>query len=218
MIRDLGANLYWNCSTGDWQSTFVRFVVSVDPEQGKDVTWQYRLPTALDDGDYRARAWAKSGDGSIDPIGPQTNFAVRSNGSINALPDGSGAEPTCTVVEEDPDDGFPRSTLDSPLTGEVVDRSPMITGTASDPDGVPYVELILKDRTNDRYWNPAISDWQSEFVRFRHPVSEPGAADVTWSFNVPIELEPGDYRARVWGRNTLGESDPVAPRNDFVVE
>lgn len=218
ILKNLDDTTYWNPITGRWQTEFVRFIVPVEADSAV-VAWEYRLPVPVPSGEYRARAWALSADGDDDPIGPMSNFTVETDVVIDLI-EGASADPDGPnqLVAPPPDDGFPQSTLDSPAPAEVVGRSVVVHGTASDPEGIAYVELIFRNLDDDLYWNPELGAWQEEFIRFAITVDPPGGTDVSWSFQHPEQLDPGAYRARVWATSSSGGSDEERTLSDFVVE
>lgn len=218
ILKNTGESTYWNPIAGTWQDEFVRFVVPVEPGP-TFAAWEYRLPVPVGSGAYRARAWARSVNGNEDPIGPMSNFNVESNVVVN-LADGAGAAPDGPnqLVEPPPDDGYPLSTLDRPAPAESVGPQLIVEGTAADPDGIAYVELVIKDIDADEYWNPETNAWQAEFIRFAIDVDKPGAASTAWAYVHPDPLTPGNYRARVWATGSLGDRDEERTLSDFVVE
>jgi len=218
VIKDLQLDSYWNPVIGDWQPEFTRFVVPV-AEGATLATWAYRMPIPLTSGDYRVRAWARAAAGNGDPLGPLSDFSVQNPAALAITP-GAAAAPDGPnqLVVAPPDDGFPRSTLDMPETGVSTTPSVLISGTAEDPDGVAYVELILRRLgPTDEYWNPAIDGWQGEFIRFAVDVDEPGGAEVTWQWSPPDALAEGEYRARVWAKGSDGGRDEARTLSDFSV-
>jgi len=102
----------------------------------------------------------------------------------------------------------PNTTIDSPLSGSVIDGNIALSGTATASSGVDYVELTFRNKNSGQYWNG--SAWQSGFVRYPVSVSPAGGESVTWSETIAASnLVAGDYLARAWSRAADGSGDPV---------
>lgn len=217
VIKDLDESTYWNPVDGVWQSEFVRFAVAVD-QQSPTVVWDYRLPVPVVSGNYRVRAWSRSLAGTGDPIGPMSEFTVSNPVALDLEP-GTAADTTGSnpLIVAPPSDGFPVSTVDHPMPAEIVDQAVVVRGTATDPDGIAYVELVFRNLDTDEYWNPELDLWQSEFTRFAIAVDEADAVDATWRFQHPGPLIDGNYRARVWAHGTDGGRDEERILSDFVI-
>ncbi len=66
------------------------------------------------------------------------------------------------------------------------------------------VFITINDMSRNRYWSDEDQQWQETYDKKKHQfpfaVSQSGGTDVGWSYQLPVELEPGRYRARVWSR------------------
>lgn len=216
IFKNQGEGLYWNPVTGIWDSEFVRFVVPVEP--GMDnVSWSYQMPVPVASGDYRVRAWALSAGGIIDPVGPKNDFMVENESQL-AIEPGTGADPNGPnqiVIEEEAED--PVAAVLVPGNGSTTGPEVTVSGTAAYSGGVAVLEMVLRRIEPEEYWHPEPGEWSSEFRRFVIAVDSPGASQTTWSWTVPVRLEPGEYRARVWARGSDDNRDEARNVSDFTV-
>lgn len=100
--------------------------------------------------------------------------------------------------------------LDSPGDGETVDGDLEITGTASFPDEVGTVELVVRNLDTNLHWNPETGRFEESFLRF--PLQVDGNNDATtWSHTIPDDLiDSGLYRIGVWARAADGRGAPMS--------
>lgn len=109
----------------------------------------------------------------------------------------------------------PRTWVDSPAEDSTVTGDLVVTGSARHPDGVKVIELVVKNRDTNRYWNG--QTWQRRFIRFDVPVDDHGGRETGWSFTLSgEELVEGSYRARAFARSVEGNGDSYGGDiNDF---
>lgn len=123
---------------------------------------------------------------------PQTTGDEKANGE---QPNGSAS----------PNDS-PVSNISSPSPGYLSSSQLIFAGQSTSEVGVNDVFITINDMSRDQYWSEQDQKWQGTYDKEKHQfplsVSEVGGTDVSWSYQLPVELEPGRYRARVWSRRT----------------
>lgn len=107
----------------------------------------------------------------------------------------------------------------APSHDSVVGSEPLFSGTASHPNGISHVQMVLQRLDLGVYWNPDDQRWQERFRMFVVPVESVGASDTAWWYRTGADfpLPPGSYRARVWASAADGNGDPVGPLVEFTI-
>jgi len=151
-------------------------------------------------------------------VAPSAAEGPTSTSDQNQSEDNQGAaaqrEEEGDAAEEIP----PVSEIAGPADGSVVGITQTFSGTASHPEGVAHLEMIIQQVELGVYWNPPAETWQVRSERFIVPVSSLGGGSYAWQFKPALPLPEGTYRARVWARASTGRGDPVGPLVEFTVD
>ncbi len=184
VVKQLETGRYWN---GDgWQSRFVRFPVPVADDGAPTTSWSYGLDAdGLEQGHYRARAFARSVDGNGDANGGH-------------------------LVEFEWRPQLDRDLYDThvlwPATGAMVAGPVTISGQARSTDGIAGVRAVLRTAAGDRYWDG--ESWTRHFTLLDATIDRVGADEVTWTLALPEDAPAGRYTVRAWARTSSGLHDP----------
>ncbi len=113
----------------------------------------------------------------------------------------------------------PRGYFTQPADGAVITANELtISGTAVSPNGVDFVELVIRHIDSSQYWHDDPGEMLDEFVRFPVPVSPARGIDTTWTYRVPTaDLPDGSYRLRIWARGVDGTGDPVGESRTITI-
>ncbi len=100
--------------------------------------------------------------------------------------------------------------IQDPLNEETIIGDLRVSGTATFPQAVGTVELVIRNLETGVYWHPETGAFQPEFHRFTIDVD--GANDAaTWVHVIPEGIiESGPYRIRAWARAADGRNDPFS--------
>jgi outer membrane protein assembly factor BamB len=137
-----------------------------------------------------------------------TVFIASSNGYLYAFaPKGGLGDPPDTTITE-------------PSPGETVANAGTVTlrGTASDATSVASVLVAIKDRNENRWWNPVSGTWTTTFTQARATLASPGARTTTWTFSLPVTPAGGVFLAQAEAVDGDGLHDPEVPTVRFGAE
>ena len=84
------------------------------------------------------------------------------------------------------------------------------TGTATDDEGLNYVEISLRNTATDENLG-ADGTWGTNVIAGSHRISGAGSLPGTsynWSYTTPFNLTPGTYSFTVSARRTISGSTP----------
>ncbi|MGH1489541.1 MAG: glycoside hydrolase family 26 protein [Acidimicrobiales bacterium] len=185
VFKNLDDRTYWNGH--DWQDEFVRFSVPVDRPGAKQTSWSYVMPwQEMTEGNYRARAFARSVDGNGDSSGgDRKEFSYRTNHDLY-------------------------DTEITGPTGAISDAEPItVVGRGRSSEGVALVRVAIHHRESKQYWNGESQQWQKRYVNSLAELDEPGGNDVNWQVVIPAGSNlVGHYTARAWVRTSTDKGDP----------
>ncbi len=187
VIKNHDDNTYWNGS--GWQSRFVRFDVEVDDPGATRTGWSYTLAAEhLKEGDYRARAFARSVEGNGDASGGDLN-------DFRYIPD---LDPELYDTE-----------IVAPVDGSSMVGAITIEGRARSTEGVAEVLVALRNTDHNQYWDAESGRWTSDYVRVRADLTNPGGTTTDWTVAVPADQSiDGVYATRAWVVTGTGKGDP----------
>jgi beta-mannanase len=195
VLKNLDNDTYWNGN--GWQSAFVRLSIPVRKPGATRSGWAYTVDgDNLIDGNYRARAFARSVDGNGDGNGgDSTEFRYR------ATPDLFDTE----IL------GPPAQVAD--------DQVVVVEGRTVSAEGVGQVLVAIRHQPTGKYWNARRNKWQNAVVRNVADLSDPGATDVAWRVELPANrTKLGGYSAVVLARTGDGVTDSSGvARTEFEV-
>lgn len=200
-IRDRVSGLWFDPIT-DTFGDFVRFGVPLGAPGEKATAWTYVFDgaaVAAGSGDYFAVARATDVNGNLTVSHPTSRWI--------------------TVGEDTVD---PDTTLTTPARRAEFPSGPVtIAGAATDNQSVAAVEVALRDRVNDTWWNPATGSF-GDFGWFPASVDGTGT-DVDWSVSFDGAAAEaaggsGDYWAMARAFDTAGNNDKSRPSTRFLVQ
>ena len=198
VVRNLDDNTYWNGST--WQEDFIRVDIDVHDPGESETRWSYSLRAKnLKPANYRARAFAYSVEGNGDGFGGDWNEFVYTG----------RFDPTLYDTE-----------ITAPADGGSVSGPIVVTGMARSTEGVESVRVVIRNRSNNRYWNADLNGWDATFTTVQADLSSSnGGTQAAWTVAVPEDrVSPGTYFARAWVRTAEGHGDPIGRgRTTFTV-
>jgi sugar lactone lactonase YvrE len=121
-------------------------------------------------------------------------------------------------VATPPDSGAPSVVISLPTNNQQVPRPVSISGTAADDiSGVAGVQIAIKDRVTNRWWNPASNTWGST-VRgpgnfITTTLGSPGALSTSWSYTWNGASAAGQYSVSARATDVAGNmTDPLPSR------
>ena len=187
VVKNRDDRTYWNGSR--WQRSFTRFTVVVDDPGASQTGWTYIVPAAqMSKGNYRARAFARSVEGNGDSYGGDANNFVY-------------------VGDLKPD--LYDTAITSPTDGSKINGPIRVEGRATSIEGVAAVDVVIRDRSNNRYWNAETGAWSTSFTTSEAALSDIGGSDISWVIEVPAKLSPSSsYTTRAWVVTSTGKGDP----------
>ncbi len=173
-VKDRADNRWWNPATQSWGG-FTRFPADLADPGSASTAWSFDLTPTGGSGSYWMSARAVDTSDNIDGSPASNRFSVAEGGPV--------------------DTEAPTTTLTSPPNKAAVPGPTVqLSGDAADDVGVVAVELAVKDKATNTWWNPATGSWGS-FRRFDADVADPGTLSTTWSF----DLTPTGGSGRYWG-------------------
>jgi len=192
-IKNRTTNKYWNGSS--WVSgwTWITPGATLASPGATSTSWSYTW-TPPGTGPYAVSVRAVDAAGNIDATRPYYNFTVASTSDTTA-PDATMTAPANNAT-------LPAGTITA-------------TGSATDNTGVAAVDVMIKDRTTNKYWNG--SSWVSGFrwLSAAATLTSPGATTTTWSYSQT--LPAGLYAVSVRARDAAGNTDATRPWSNFTV-
>jgi hypothetical protein len=147
---------------------------SVATPGARTSTWSWTPP--LSDGFYFLQARTYDGAGLVDPSPAGMRFSVSTSIIDQVAPDG---------------------VITSPTKDQAVAAPPRITGTATDDIGVTRVQVALKDRDTNLWWNPNTGTWGA-LVWKDATLGAPGAPSTTWSWTPNVGAGNWYVQAKAW--------------------
>jgi tripartite motif-containing protein 71 len=94
----------------------------------------------------------------------------------------------------------PASELTTPVRGEVLAGPPAtLEGTAADDTSVAAVQVAVKDRSGNLWWNAAAGEWRTKLTWNPAVLADPGAPTSAWSFELDDGTDPGS--GGYWGQH-----------------
>ncbi len=183
----------WLQGDGSWAETRVVHEASLatpgDPTS--DWTWSWIVPDA---GTFTVEATA------VDYAGNESVVAA-------------------TTVTGVADVADPETTIVTPVNNDVFYGLPApLSGDATDDVVVDLVELSLKDRGTNLWWNPATLTWGG-YVRFPAALTAPGTSASGWTFDFDDSASPGtgDYWMSARTVDQAGKVDASPATARFLV-
>ncbi len=111
---------------------------------------------------------------------------------------------------------IPETTLTSPTYDQVFTSSPVTaSGTASADVAIATVQVAVKDRTTNEWYDAATDTWHAGFRWNDAALGVPGATSTSWSLEMP--LAPGGYHLQARAIDTEGDIDPTRETARFDV-
>ncbi len=202
-LKDRITGQWWNPASGTW-GAFNWFAATTASPGSPTSNWTRAFDaaaarTAGGSGDYWAQARAVDSTGGVDPTPPNTRFLVTE-------PD--AAAPDTTITSPVLDSHFPNSTIS-------------LKGAASDDSAVQRVEVSVKDRVTNQWWNPATNSFGA-FGWFDATVATPGATNTTYSASFDGAAAKaaggsGDYFWQSRAVDHVNKVDATRPTSRFSV-
>ncbi len=192
-VRDRSSGLWWNADNDTW-GQYRRQDAVVADRGARSSSWHFDFDDSADrgSGDYYVAVRAVDISGRAgDTTG--VRFGVG----------GSGADVTA-----------PELVLTTPQGNEVLGGRPAtLSGTASDDTGVTAVEVAVKDRTGNQWWDPVTGSWGS-YRWVDADLASSGATSTGWTFDFDDTADQGsgDYYVRVRSRDAAGNTSAVTGR------
>lgn len=116
-----------------------------------------------------------------------------------------------------PDTTAPDATITAPANNANVPNGPItFSGTATDNVGVARVEMMIKDRTTNKYWNGTAWVTGFSWITPGATLASPGATSTSWSFTWTPPVT-GPYAVSVRAVDAAGNIDATRPFNNFTV-
>lgn len=120
-----------------------------------------------------------------------------------------------TGVASAADTVAPDTTIASPSNGTIVAAPVTVRGTGTDDVGVTAVEVAVKDRSTNQWWNG--SGWTASLRWSPASLGSPGAGSTTWSYRFAPVGGSGDYYATARAKDAGGNVDTTRPQTTFSV-
>lgn len=196
-IKDRVTGDWWDPATQTW-GPFLRApaVLSAPGAMATDWTFSFEEQVNPGSGSYWVTARAEDTATKVDASTPSARFSL---GAADA---------------EDPE-----TTLTSPEINEVVIGTTVeITGSATDDVDVAAVEVSVKDRVTELWWDPNTSTW-GDFGRYPATLTAPGAPSTDWSFTFAEGDDPGsgDYYVLARAVDGVTKRDASPADTKFLV-
>ncbi len=189
-VMNRATGQWWNATTATW-GAFVWNDVPITTAGGTEVTWSWTPNTGPGDFFLQTRA--------IDVAGNVESSRATSRYSVVAG----------VVDSADPD-----TMLHQP-SGDVVLSTPVqIFGGATDDVGVAAVEVAVKDRATNLWWNQSTMSWGA-FHGNTTVLGSPGATSTFWGWEP--SFGPGDYYVQARAVDTAGKVDASRAATRFSV-
>ena len=118
-----------------------------------------------------------------------------------------------------PDTTAPDSTIDFPIKSSSHPAGIVhVTGTATDDWGVASLDVAIRDRSNNLWWNPTNGTWGT-LRRIQATLASPGATSTAWSYDLDSSVVggSGDYWVQARAVDTAGNPDTTVSTTYFLV-
>ena len=188
------ATSQWLQGDGTFGPAFATRNATLDTPGATSANWS--LLVTLPDGSYLASVGATDAATNVDPTRATRNFSVNTTPADTQPADGTITFPTNNAV--------------------LTDRTPTITGGATDNVGVGQVEVSIRHIPTGQWMRPD-GTFQVAFVAVDATVASPGATSTTWEYTPPVNLANADYRVEVRARDTSNNLDPVRDNRRFII-
>lgn len=189
-IKNTATNQWW---TGSTWGAYKKLAATLATPGGTSTTWTYNWP-APSAGTYAVSVIAEDAAGNVDPTRPWVNFTVTTSADT-VRPDG---------------------TITSPGNNTTIPAgSWTYTGNATDNVGVTSVDVMIKNRANNTFWNG--SAWVGTFTwrQAAATLGTPGGTSTSWTY---VQILPaGIYAVSVRARDAAGNYDQPQPWVNFTV-
>lgn len=117
--------------------------------------------------------------------------------------------------------GSPAVAVTSPTTGADLPAPPgdlLLTGTATDPNGVSRVELaVQEDGNSGPWWDGATGALSNGPVDDLATLSSPGATTTGWSYELPVPVAGGSFELYATAVASTGVASASPALVDFTV-
>jgi hypothetical protein len=183
-VRDETTKKVWDVNSSSWATGGRWPVAALRGADRTSMTWRWSFPAGIDGTRYtvRVRAYDAAGNLAVAPF-VSSSFTV------------SNAQPDLQV---------PVATLTEPVKKQVYTTRPAaIRGTATDDVGLSTVQVAVKDRANNQWWNAATGTWGKQ-AWHDSVLTAPGATSSAWSyaFDDSADEGSGGYYVAVRAKDT----------------
>ncbi|OED42659.1 hypothetical protein AB833_05755 [Chromatiales bacterium (ex Bugula neritina AB1)] len=172
VIKDTTNSQWWNGL--NWESTYRRVPASLIDSAGK---WDYTLELPSEASFYIA-AWAW--DTWLNVASPPEKIIISTQNNTDTTP--------------------PSTTILAPTNGTSATGSVAVSGKAIDNLEVARVELVIRNKTSNRWWNG--SSWQSAYTRVTVALT-----NENWSYTLALP-DDANFYVSAWAWDTQGNYTP----------
>jgi DNA-binding beta-propeller fold protein YncE len=165
--RDTGQ--LWQANN-TWSSTFAWHAATIAAPGTQMTTWSFNLPQ-IPLGNYSIGLRVKDAAANTYTAPTLTRFVI-----TNSQPDTQAPVGTITSPTQD------QSLLQEPITFQ---------GTATDNVSVSVVDVYVKNRTNNTFWQTN-NTFTTQFTWHPVQMAAPGSTSTSWTFNIPA-IPAGNY-------------------------
>ena len=204
-IDNLDTGLYWNNSTGAWQSS-PSWTVVTRPQGGTSHNWSKSF--AIGNGSFRSYTYTYDLAGNRNAGAPVTFFTIGgSTGTTTTTSSTTSTSTTTTTTTTQPPSGNdttrPTHAYNYPYAGSTqaspaeVGANVVLSGTATDNVALSRVRIQIRDLGTGRYWNPRNNKWQKKGSWNTVATSSNGAKNLNWSYSFTPRGGTGVYHVAV---------------------
>ena len=186
-VRNLSTNLWWDAKDAVWITAKYWNRAGVAAPSPTSVTYSFGFVGVGYGQSYLAQAQAIDTSGNV-RIGSTVKF------STAASPSSDTVSPTTALFDP---------AMDSVRPGGSI----TIDGEATDDVALATVEIAIRDRNTNLWWNPATSSWGS-LKWIPATLASPGAMNSTWSYSWTGDVSRGSYYVQARSTDTSSNTDP----------
>ncbi len=189
-VRDQATGLVWDVNSSSWATGGRWPVAALRGGDRTSMTWRWSFPAGIEGSRYtvRVRAYDAAGNVSVAPF----------------------ASSTFIVSNATPDVQAPVAVLTEPVKNQVyTDRPALIAGTATDDVALASVQVAVKDRANNQWWNASSATWGPQ-VWEDSALTAPGTPASEWSYAFDDSARPGSggYYVAVRAKDAANKVQP----------
>jgi hypothetical protein len=188
-VKNTSNNLWWDAKDAIWQTKKYWNLAGVTSPTPTNVTYSFGFVGVGYGQPYLTQAEAIDTSGNTTIGTPTVKFSTAQTASSDTVP------PTATVVD--------------PAMNKVVPAGAItIDGQATDDVAITTVEISIRDRATNLWWDPNSASWGT-LRWFQTTLSNPNGMNTNWSYLWSGDVSGGSYYVQARATDSSGNQDDL---------